>query len=101
MDYAILMTTRYKRERHGGKSKKDAISLSLSSSIPSVLVSAIGFFTATFGVGLYSDIDMISSMCNLMARGAIISVLAVIFILPSMFMMFDKAICKTSKGFLE
>ncbi len=101
VDYAILMTTRYKRERHGGKSKKDAISLSLSSSIPSVLVSAIGFFTATFGVGLYSDIDMISSMCNLMARGAIISVLAVIFILPSMFMMFDKAICKTSKGFLE
>ena len=73
VDYAILMTTRYKRERFQGHDKKEAVSIALSTSISSILVSALGFFAATFGVGLYSNIDMISSMCNLMARGAIIS----------------------------
>lgn len=100
VDYAILMTTRYKRERAAGNSKKEAISIALGTSIPSIIVSALGFFAATFGVGMYSNIDMISSLCVLMARGAIISMIVVVFILPSMFMVFDKVIVKTSKGFL-
>ena len=100
VDYAILMTTRYKRERFGGLEKHDAIRTALSATIPSIIVSAVGFFAATFGVGLYSNLDIISSMCNLMARGALISMLVVIFILPSLFMMCDKLICKTSVGFL-
>ena len=99
VDYAILMTTRYKTERSSGKSKQEAITIAHSSSIQSVIVSALSFFAATFGVGLYSDIDMISSLCNLMARGAIISMFTVIFMLPSMFMIFDKVICHTSIGF--
>lgn len=93
VDYAILMTTRYKKERCKGKEKRDAIQIALAVAIPSVIVSALGFFAATFGVGLYSDIDMISSLCTLMARGAIVSMLVVIFILPSMLMVFDKVIC--------
>lgn len=97
VDYAILMTTRYKKERCSGKEKRDAIQIALSTSMTSVIVSACGFFAATFGVGLYSDIDMISSLCTLMARGAIISMLVVIFILPSMLMVFDKVICSTTK----
>ena len=101
VDYAILMTTRYKRERAAGNSKKEAISIALGTSIPSIIVSALGFFAATFGVGLYSNVDMIASLCSLMARGAIISMFVVIFILPSMFMIFDKIICKTSKGFVQ
>ena len=99
VDYAILMTTRYKTERSSGKSKQEAITIAHSSSIQSVIVSALSFFAATFGVGLYSDIDMISSLCNLMARGAIISMFTVIFMLPSMFMIFDKVICHTSISF--
>lgn len=99
VDYAILMTTRYKTERSSGKSRQEAITIAHSSSIQSVIVSALSFFAATFGVGLYSDIDMISSLCNLMARGAIISMFTVIFMLPSMFMIFDKVICHTSIGF--
>lgn len=99
VDYAILMTTRYKTERSSGKSKQEAITIAHSCSIQSVIVSALSFFAATFGVGLYSDIDMISSLCNLMARGAIISMFTVIFMLPSMFMIFDKLICHTSIGF--
>ena len=82
-----------------GGDKKTSVSIALKTSIPSIVVSALGFFAATFGVGLYSDVDIISSICNLMARGAIISMLAVIFILPAMFMLFDKMICKTSIGF--
>lgn len=101
VDYAILMTTRYKKERYDGRGKKDAITVALAASIPAILVSAFGFFTATFGVAIYSDIDMISSMCSLMARGALISAAAVIFILPSLFMVFDKFICKTSIGFIS
>ena len=69
--------------------------------MPSIMVSALGFFAATFGVAIYSDIDIISSLCTLMARGAVISMLVVMFILPSMFMLFDKLICKTSKGFIN
>lgn len=99
VDYAILMTTRYKTERSSGNSKQEAITIAHSCSIQSVIVSALSFFAATFGVGLYSDIDMISSLCNLMARGAIISMFTVIFMLPSMFMIFDKLICHTSIGF--
>lgn len=99
VDYAILMTTRYKRERSSGKDKLEAIRTAYSVSMPSVTVSALGFFAATFGVGLYSDIDIISSLCSLMARGAIISLLVVMFILPAMFTLFDKIICRTSKGF--
>ena len=99
VDYAILMTTRYRKERSKGREKHEAVQIALAASIKSVIVSAFGFFAATFGVGLYSDIDMISSLCTLMARGALISMFVVIFILPSMFMAFDKIICKTSKGF--
>ena len=98
VDYAILMTTRYKKERGKGKSKQESIQIALSTSISSVIVSALGFFAATFGVGLYSDIDMISALCTLMARGAIISMVTVIFILPSMLMVFDKVICATTMG---
>lgn len=97
VDYAILMTTRYRKERCHGKEKKEAIQIALSMSIASIIVSALGFFAATFGVGMYSDIDMISSLCTLMARGAIISMVVVIFILPSMLMLFDKIICATTK----
>ncbi|WP_458863669.1 efflux RND transporter permease subunit [Acidaminobacterium chupaoyuni] len=99
VDYAILMTTRYKQERGAGMGKKESITTALTVSIPSIIVSAMGFFAATFGVGLYSDIDIIGSMCNLMARGAIISMFSVIFILPALFMIFDHVICNTSIGF--
>ena len=101
VDYAILMTTRYKRERFLGNDKRTSVRIAHSTSMPSVMVSALGFFAATFGVAIYSDIDIISSLCTLMARGAVISMLVVMFILPSMFMLFDKLICKTSKGFIN
>lgn len=100
VDYAILMTTRYKRERNHGAEKYDAITTAHRASAQSIMVSALSFFAATISVGLYSNIDMISSLCILMARGAIISMIVVIFVLPSMFMVFDKVIVKTSKGFL-
>ena len=100
VDYAILMTTRYKRERNHGAEKYDAITTAHRASAQSIMVSALSFFAATIGVGWYSNIDMISSLCILMARGAIISMIVVIFVLPSMFMVFDKVIVKTSKGFL-
>ena len=100
VDYAILMTTRYKRERNHGAEKYDAITTAHRASAQSIMVSALSFFAATIGVGLYSNIDMISSLCILMARGAIISMIVVIFVLSSMFMVFDKVIVKTSKGFL-
>ncbi|MEG0962196.1 MAG: efflux RND transporter permease subunit [Lachnospiraceae bacterium] len=99
VDYAILMTNRYKKERYQGAVKKEAITTALTTSIQSIFVSAMSFFAATFGVGLYSNIDMISSLCTLMARGAIISMFVVIFVLPAMFMVFDKAICVSSVGF--
>ena len=99
VDYAILMTTRYKQERYEGKDKREAVANALKVSIPSIIVSAMGLFSATFGVALYSDVDIISSLCDLMARGAIVSMFAVILFLPAMFMLFDKVICVTSIGF--
>lgn len=98
VDYAILMTTRYKRERLDGADKRSAVLTALSSSINSVVVSALGFFAATFGVGVYSNVDMISSLCTLMARGALISMAVVIFVLPSMLMIFDRLICTFTIG---
>ena len=99
VDYAILMTSRYETERGSGKSKKESIQIAHRASMKSVIVSALSFFAATFGVGAYSNIDMISALCSLMARGALISMVVVLCVLPSMFMVFDKVICKTSKNF--
>ncbi len=99
VDYAILMTTRYKKERSQGLAKKEAIQTALAASIPSIIVSALGFFAATFGVGCIASVDMIGSLCTLMARGAIISMFVVIFILPSLFVLCDKLIINTSFGF--
>ena len=99
VDYAILMTNKSKRARRRGAENKAAITTALEGSIQSIIVSALSFFAATFGVGMYSNIDMISSLCSLMARGAIISMFVVIFILPSMFMVFDRLICASSAGF--
>ena len=99
VDYAILMTTRYKQERYEGRDKREAVTNALKVSIPSIIVSAMGLFSATFGVALYSDVDIISSLCDLMARGAIVSMFAVILFLSAMFMLFDKMICVTSIGF--
>lgn len=99
VDYAILMTTRYQSERSRGAGKFDAITTAHKFSAQSIIVSALSFFAATIGVGLYSNIDMISSLCILMARGALISMVVVVLILPSLFMVFDKIIVKTSKGF--
>ncbi|HIW21944.1 MAG TPA: MMPL family transporter [Candidatus Dorea intestinavium] len=98
VDYAILMTTRYKTERQNDNSKKEAITTALATSIPSIIVSGMGLFAATFGVAVYSNIDIISSMCKLMARGAIVSMFCVIFILPALLMLFDKLICVTTVG---
>ncbi len=100
VDYAILMTTRYKKERSLGNDKRTAVTTALETSIPSIIVSAMGLFAATVGVAIYSDVDMISSLCALMARGAIISMFCVILILPAMFMLFDKVISVTTIGFL-
>ena len=98
VDYAILMTTRYKAERAAGRSKRGAVSEALAASIPSIIVSGMGLFAATFGVALYSDIDIISSMCMLMARGALISMGCVIFFLPALLMLFDGLIRHTTAG---
>ena len=99
VDYAILMTSRYEAERGSGKGKKESIQTAHKSSMRPVMVSAFSFFAATFGVGIYSRIDMISSLCLLMARGALISMCAVLLFLPAMFWMFDGVICRTSKNF--
>ncbi len=99
VDYAILMTTRYRKERYDGAEKREAVTIACQSSVKSIMVSALSFFAATFGVGLYSNIDMISSLCTLMARGALVSMVSVIFILPSMFMVFDRIIIRSgAKG---
>ena len=98
VDYAILMTTRYKTERNAGKDKHEAVTIALTTSMKSIMVSALGFFASTFGVGVYSSVDMISQLCTLMARGAIISMITVICILPSMLMLFDKVIINTTMG---
>lgn len=98
VDYAILMSTRYKTERMAGKDKRNAIEIAVATSIPSIIVSAFGFFCATFGVGWYSDVGLISTLCNMMARGAVISMITVILVLPSVLMLFDKVIVKTTRG---
>lgn len=98
VDYAILMSTRYKTERLRGLEKRNAIIEAAAASIPSIIVSALGFFTATIGVAIYSNVGIISVMCSLMARGAIISMLTVILVLPSLLMLLDGMICKTTKG---
>ena len=99
IDYAILLTTKYIEERKKGKDKKEAVSESLTSSVSSIFVSAMCFFAATFAVFAISKIDMISSLCLLMSRGAIISMLVVMFVVPSVLLMFDKLIIKTTLGF--
>ena len=96
VDYAILMTTRYKSERKKGADKRTAVNTALTASIPSILVSGLGLFAATFGVAVYSDIDIISSMCMLMARGAIVSMLCVIFFLPALLLLCDRVVCATT-----
>ena len=101
VDYAILMTTRYQKERQNGKDKMEAISIAHKTSMPSIISSGLSFFAATFGVSLYSQVEMIGAICTLLARGAIISMIVVIMILPAIFMIFDKVICKTSIGFLK
>ena len=98
VDYAILMSTRYKTERMGGLSKRESIDIAVRASLPSIMTSALGFFASTFGVSKYSNVYLISTMCSLMARGAIISMITVIFLLPSMLMAFDRIICKTTRG---
>ena len=100
VDYAILMTTRYQKERQRGKEKMEAIGIAHRTSMPSIISSGLSFFAATFGVACYSQVEMIGSICTLLARGAIISMIVVILVLPAMFMIFDKLICKTSIGFL-
>lgn len=98
VDYAILMSTRYKTERMGGLSKRESIDIAVRTSLPSIMTSALGFFASTFGVSKYSNVYLISTMCSLMARGAIISMITVIFLLPSMLIAFDRIICKTTRG---
>ena len=101
VDYAILMTSRYQKERQRGRDKREAISIAHKTSSLSIITSGLSFFAATFGITCYSKVDMIGSICTLLSRGAIISMLVVILILPAMFMIFDKAICKLSINFLE
>lgn len=96
IDYAILITTKYKTARIEGKDKHQAIDEALGTSIQSIIVSALCFFGATFGVGMYSKIEMIGSLCSLMARGAIISMVTVLTVLPAFLIVFDKIICKTT-----
>lgn len=100
VDYAILMTSNYQKQRHFGKTKKESISIAHKFSMKSIIVSGCSFFAATFGVALYSQVDMIGSICTLLARGAVISTVVVLLVLPAMFMVFDPIIVRTSKGFL-
>ena len=100
VDYAILMTSRYQKERNRGKNKKEAVSAAHKASRESIITSGLSFFAATFGVSAYSKVDMIGSICTLLSRGALISVVVVALVLPAMFLIFDKVICKTSINFL-
>jgi predicted RND superfamily exporter protein len=100
VDYAILMTSNYQKQRHLGKTKKESISIAHKFSMKSIIVSGCSFFAATFGVALYSKVDMIGAICTLLARGAVISTVVVLLVLPAMFMVFDPIIVHTSKGFL-
>ena len=101
VDYAILMTTRYLKERNLGNTRTQSTQIALTTSMKSIIVSALSFFSATFGVGMVSSIDLISSLCNLMARGALISMAVVLLVLPSMYMIFDPIIVKTTHGMDE
>ena len=101
VDYAILMTSRYQKERGLGKGKKEAIAIAHKTSMKSIVISGCSFFAATFGVGLYTQVDMIGSITNLLSRGAVISTLVVLLVLPAMFMIFDPLICHTSIGFAK
>ncbi len=98
VDYAILMTTRYKAERAAGRDKREAVGIALQTSAPSILVSGFGLFAATFGVAVYSNIDIVSSMCMLMARGALISVVLVLLMLPALLILCDGIVCRTTRG---
>ncbi len=98
VDYAILMTSRYKVERAAGKESRDAVMTALRVSAPSIIVSGLGLFAATFGVAIYSNIDIIQSMCMLMARGAVVSMLLVLLLLPALLILCDKVICRTTLG---
>ena len=100
VDYAILMTSRYQTERAAGNTKEEAVMIAHKTSFTSIIVSAFSFFAATFGVGLYSNISMISSLCLLMARGALISMATVLIVLPSVLLFMDPVIVRTSIGFL-
>ena len=100
VDYAILMTSNYQKQRHLGRTKKESISIAHKFSMKSIIISGCSFFAATFGVALYSQVDMIGSICTLLARGAVISTVVVLLVLPAMFMVFDPVIVHTSKGFL-
>ena len=99
MDYAILLTNRYQKERKKGKSKKEAVKISHQANMLSIMTSGLSFFAATFGVAMYSKVDMIGSICTLLSRGALISMVVVLTVLPAMFLIFDKVICKTTLGF--
>lgn len=98
VDYAILMTTRYKSERTSGRTRREAVNIALATSAPSIIVSGMGLFAATFGVAMYSDIDIISSICMLLARGAVISMILVIFVLPALLMLCDALVRHTTLG---
>ena len=98
VDYAIVYTNRYLKERRNGKNKLEAVSIAHKSNMLSIITSALSLFAATYGVACYSQVDMIGSICTLLARGAIISMIVVLTLLPTMFLIFDKAICKTTKG---
>ena len=99
VDYAILMTTRYQKERMKGKSKKESVAIAHRISMPSIITSGLSFFAATFGVTCYTQVDMIGSICELLSRGAIISVIVVLTVLPAMFLIFDPVICRTTAGY--
>ena len=101
VNYAILLATRYKRERYAGAGKQGSISIAMGHSLPSIVTSGTSFFSAVIGVSVYSNVELISSLCTFMARGALISTASVLFILPAFLMLFDGAIVRTSKGFLQ
>ena len=98
VDYAIVYTSRYLKERRNGKNKLEAVRIAHKSNMLSIITSALSLFAATYGVACYSQVDMIGSICTLLARGAVISMIVVLTLLPTMFLIFDKVICKTTGG---
>jgi predicted RND superfamily exporter protein len=99
VDYAILMTNRYIRERQSGKDKKEAVSIAHKSSMLSIITSGCSFFVAVFGVSAYSQVDILGSICTLLSRGALISMVVVLLVLPAMLLVFDRLILHTTLGF--